>query len=69
MALNLTYCLAADAVQSATCAYIALVTLAGLAVNAAIHIAWFDSITALVVVPILINEGWSAWKDRGSGCC
>jgi len=39
--------LAADAVQSATCAYIALVALVGLAVNAAFHIAWFDSVAAL----------------------
>jgi divalent metal cation (Fe/Co/Zn/Cd) transporter len=49
--------LAADAVQSATCAYIALITLSGLAVNAAFHVPWFDSIAALVVIPILINEG------------
>jgi divalent metal cation (Fe/Co/Zn/Cd) transporter len=61
--------LAADAVQSATCAYIALITLAGLAANAAFHIAWFDSIAALLAVPILTNEGWSAWKNRGRGCC
>ena len=39
--------LAADAAQSATCAYIALVTLVGLALNAAFHIAWFDSVAAL----------------------
>jgi len=49
--------LAADAVQSATCAYIALITLAGLAVNAAFHIPWFDSLAALVAIPILIKEG------------
>ena len=61
--------LAADAVQSATCAYIALITLAGLAVNAAFHIAWFDSIAALVAVPILIKEGVSAWQGHGCGCC
>jgi divalent metal cation (Fe/Co/Zn/Cd) transporter len=61
--------LAADAVQSATCAYIALITLAGLAANAAFHLAWFDSIAALLAVPILISEGWSAWKGRGCGCC
>jgi divalent metal cation (Fe/Co/Zn/Cd) transporter len=61
--------LAADAVQSATCAYLALIALAGLVINAAFHIAWFDSIAALLAVPILINEGWSAWKGRGCGCC
>jgi divalent metal cation (Fe/Co/Zn/Cd) transporter len=61
--------LAADAVQSATCAYLALIALAGLVINAAFHIAWFDSIAALLAVPILINESWSAWKGRGCGCC
>ena len=61
--------LAADAVQSATCAYLALVTLAGLAVNAVFHIAWMDSIAALVAVPILIQEGRSAWQGQNCGCC
>jgi len=61
--------LAADAVQSATCAYIALITLTGLAVNAAFHIAWFDSMAALAAVPILLKEGRSAWQGRPCGCC
>jgi divalent metal cation (Fe/Co/Zn/Cd) transporter len=61
--------LAADAVQSATCAYLALVTLAGLAANAAFHIAWMDSLAALVAVPILIAEGRSAWGGQSCGCC
>jgi len=61
--------LAADAVQSATCAYIALITLAGLAVNAAFHLAWFDSMAALAAIPILIKEGRSAWRGHGCGCC
>ena len=61
--------LAADAVQSATCAYIALTTLAGLALNAAFHIPWFDSLAALVAIPILIQEGRFAWRGHGCGCC
>ena len=61
--------LAADAVQSATCAYLALITLVGLGVNAAFHIAWFDSIAALVAIPFLIKEGRSAWQGRACGCC
>jgi divalent metal cation (Fe/Co/Zn/Cd) transporter len=61
--------LAADAVQSATCAYLALVTLVGLAVNAVFHIAWVDSLAALVAVPILIQEGRSAWRGQSCGCC
>lgn len=61
--------LAADAVQSATCAYIALITLAGLVVNAVFHIPWFDSLAALVAIPILIKEGRLAWHGYGCGCC
>jgi divalent metal cation (Fe/Co/Zn/Cd) transporter len=61
--------LAADAVQSATCAYLALIALTGLAINATFHIAWFDSVAALVAVPILVKEGRSAWQGHACGCC
>ena len=61
--------LAADAVQSATCAYIALVTLVGLAVNAAFHVAWFDSVAALLAIPLLLKEGKAAWQGHVCGCC
>lgn len=61
--------LAADAVQSATCAYIALIALAGLAVNAAFHIAWFDSVAALAAIPILVKEGRAAWRGHPCACC
>ena len=61
--------LAADAAQSATCAYLALITLAGLSVNALFHIAWFDSAAALVAVPVLLKEGKSAWDGKSCGCC
>jgi len=61
--------LAADAVQSATCAYLALITLAGLAANAAFHIPWIDSLAALVAIPILLHEGRSAWQGHACGCC
>jgi divalent metal cation (Fe/Co/Zn/Cd) transporter len=61
--------LAADAVQSATCAYLAMITLAGLACNAAFHIPWIDSVAALAAIPILIKEGRSAWQGHACGCC
>ena len=61
--------LAADAVQSATCAYLALITLVGLALNAAFGIAWFDAAAALVATPVLVFEGRSAWQGHGCGCC
>src|SRR5882757_7109476 len=61
--------LAADAAQSAMCAYLALVTLAGLACNATFHIPWIDSVAALAAIPILIHEGRSAWRGQDCGCC
>lgn len=62
------HALAADAAQSATCAYLAAVTLAGLAAFSYWHIAWVDSVAALAAVPILILEGRRAWRGHGCGC-
>ena len=59
--------LSADAVQSATCAYLAAITLAGLALNAMFHITWIDPAAALVAVPIICAEGRKALK--GESCC
>jgi divalent metal cation (Fe/Co/Zn/Cd) transporter len=61
--------LAADAAQSATCAWLAAVTLAGLTANALWHIVWIDSVAALVAVPILLIEARRAWRGEGCGCC
>jgi divalent metal cation (Fe/Co/Zn/Cd) transporter len=61
--------LAADAVQSATCAYLALIALTGLAINARFHIAWFDSLAALAAMPLLLKEGRAAWRGNACGCC
>jgi divalent metal cation (Fe/Co/Zn/Cd) transporter len=61
--------LAADAVQSATCAWLALITLTGLAANAAFGIAWFDQLAALLAVPLLLKEARSAWRGHVCTCC
>ena len=61
--------LAADAVQSATCAYIAGITLLGLVLRATLGIAWFDSLAALAAVPLLLKEGREAWRGNSCGCC
>ncbi len=60
--------LAADAAQSATCAYLAAVTLAGLVIFALWKITWVDSVAALAAVPILIIEGREAWRGESCGC-
>ena len=61
--------LAADAVQSATCAYLAAVTLFGLALNAAFSVPWIDPAAALVAVPIICLEGRRALRGEVCGCC
>jgi divalent metal cation (Fe/Co/Zn/Cd) transporter len=61
--------LAADAVQSATCAYLAAITLSGLAVNALFHIRWIDSVAAFAALPILVIEGRKAMRGENCGCC
>jgi divalent metal cation (Fe/Co/Zn/Cd) transporter len=61
--------MAADAVQSATCAYLAAITLAGLAVNSVWHLAWMDSAAALVAVPVIVVEGRRAMRGESCGCC
>ena len=60
--------LAADAMQSATCAYLALLTLSGLAANALMHIAWLDSAAALLAVPLLVREGRATLRGQGCSC-
>ncbi len=61
--------LAADATQSATCAYLAAVTLAGLVIYAVWRVAWVDTLAALAAVPILLVEGRRTWRGEGCGCC
>jgi len=60
--------LAADATQSATCAYLAGVTLAGLVAYAVWQIRWVDTVAALVAVPLLIVEVRRAWRGEGCAC-
>jgi len=61
--------LAADAVQSATCAYLAAITLGALAANALLRVPWLDSAAALVAVPFLITEAKAAMRGEGCSCC
>ena len=63
------HALAADAVQSATCAYLAAVTLLGLAFNAVFHLSWVDSVAAFVAIPILGIEGRRAMRGESCSCC
>lgn len=61
--------LAADAVQSATCGWLAAITLLALCLNAMFHISWFDSAGALAAVPILLIEGRRGFRGEPCTCC
>jgi divalent metal cation (Fe/Co/Zn/Cd) transporter len=61
--------LRADAAQSALCAYLSLIALAGLAINAIWHLKWADSVAALVVLPLIVWEGREAMRGKTCGCC
>ena len=63
------HALAADAVQSATCAYLAAITLLSLVLQT-IHAAWWiDPVAALCLIPILLIEARRAWRGDACGCC
>jgi len=59
--------LRADAGESAVCGYLALIALAGLAVNAIWGVKWADPVAALALLPLIVHEGWEAMK--GEPCC
>ena len=61
--------LRADAAQSALCAYLSLIALAGLAINAIWHVRWADPLAALAVVPLISWEGREALRGKSCGCC
>jgi divalent metal cation (Fe/Co/Zn/Cd) transporter len=61
--------LRADAAQSALCAYLSMIALAGLALNSIWHIKWADPLAALVVLPLIVWEGREAMRGKTCDCC
>jgi len=61
--------LRADAAQSVLCAYLSLIALVGLAINAIWHVEWADPIAALVVLPLIVWEGREAVRGKACACC
>jgi len=49
--------LRADAAESKVCAYLALIALVGLLVNAVWRLSWADPIAALALLPLIVHEG------------
>ena len=58
--------LESDSRQTSLCAYLSAILLAGLILNAALGWWWADPVTALTMVPIILNEAREAL--RGERC-
>ena len=61
--------LRADAAQSALCAYLSVIALAGLAINSMWHLKWADPLAALAIVPLIVWEGREAMRGKTCDCC
>jgi divalent metal cation (Fe/Co/Zn/Cd) transporter len=59
--------LQADSRQTDICAYLSAILLGGLLLNALLGWWWADPVAALVMIPIIVNEGIEAL--RGEICC
>ncbi len=57
--------LRADATQSAVCAYLAWIALAGLLLNAFTPLWWADALAALCLIPLVLKEAKEAFEGRG----
>jgi len=61
--------LRADAARSALCACLSLIALAGLAINAIWHVKWTDPVAALLIIPLVLFEGWETIRGEPCNCC
>lgn len=59
--------LEADSKQTDLCVYLSAISLGGLGLNAAFGWWWADPVAALVMIPIIVNEGIEGL--RGEACC
>ncbi len=62
--------LESDSRQTSLCAYLSAILLGGLVLNATLGWWWADSVAALLMVPIIANEGLEALRgERCDDCC
>ena len=60
----------ADSRQTDLCAYLSAILLGGLLLNAAFDWWWADPVAALIMVPIITNEGIEALRGEAcNDCC
>ena len=63
--------LEAEATQTSLCAYLSVIALAGVALNAAAGWWWADPVAALAMVPIIVKEGLEGVRGtpKADDCC
>lgn len=61
--------LEADAMQTSLCAYLSVIALAGVALNAAFGWWWADPVAALAMVPIIAKEGIEGARAEAHCTC
>lgn len=66
--LTASSALRADAAQTNICAYMSWIALAGLILNATLHLSWADSVAALLLLPIIVHEANEARKGESCEC-
>lgn len=55
--------LGADAVETWVCSYLSLALLAGVGLHAAFGWAWADPVAALLMLPVILYEGWETLQE------
>jgi divalent metal cation (Fe/Co/Zn/Cd) transporter len=58
----------ADSQQTQFCTYLSAILVAGLLMNAFLGWWWSDSLAALIMVPIIANEGIEAVRGKKCPC-
>lgn len=60
--------LKADAAESSLCGYLSWIALAGLLANRFFGKSWADPVAALLLVPLVLKEGWEAVRSSTPVC-
>lgn len=50
------------------CGYLAWIALGGFGLNAAFRISWPDPVAGLLLLPIIVREGWEAMQGKRCDC-
>lgn len=58
----------ADSTQTALCAYLSVVLLLGLVLDATLGWWWADPLAGLVIAAVAVREGLEAWRGERCGC-